>query len=402
MFISEHFLASEFINKYELPPLLAANKSNKVTVLPVFLSPSTVEKSGIEFLNPDTGKKEVIKLTEFQGFGTPKKTLEEHNSAKKKRTFVELAARIRELAAKNPTQVEEEVVVNKVVEVQKKNKKLNAESDKRLKKLKKSVVYSLSKLNGALPVLEDHLSNYSDYKASNKAGEDTSKQLMERLMGLSFEHLKTVLLQTYEELEERDNQSGKQIVTKISRLLLPWLFVSSENVDIDVSQFEISPGSLIRTIPAGLVSIVELILAGIDRREAFYEQDNEEFGFPVGRYGVQLPALESGLQDRAEEILRDDLFLKTKPPTETSSLSSQEKDTIIENQINFFMKEGYRTYLICWLPEDEGEKSRYITKIEGIKRCYPSLEIISLDRRLMPRDQKLFNEIRKIMRQESQ
>ncbi|MBF0583456.1 MAG: toll/interleukin-1 receptor domain-containing protein [Magnetococcales bacterium] len=98
LFISEHFLASSFIQDNELPPLLAACEAGRLTVLPVFLSPSTVDQAGISFVHPDTGKPATITLTEFQGFGTLDETLAEMRTAEKQRVFVDLAKRIRELA----------------------------------------------------------------------------------------------------------------------------------------------------------------------------------------------------------------------------------------------------------------------------------------------------------------
>ncbi|HAT49101.1 MAG: toll/interleukin-1 receptor domain-containing protein [Nitrospirae bacterium] len=98
LFISEHFLASHFIKTCELPPILSASEQGRLTVLPVFLSPSSVGEMEISFIHPDSGSNSQIKLTEFQGFGTLGTTLEELQPVERKRKFLELSQRIRELA----------------------------------------------------------------------------------------------------------------------------------------------------------------------------------------------------------------------------------------------------------------------------------------------------------------
>jgi len=82
LLVSQAFLASKFIAEREIPRLLARAAAGRLTVLPVFLSPSTIE---------DTP------LVQFQGYGSPKKALSEMSWSNRAREYTKLAKRLRSL-----------------------------------------------------------------------------------------------------------------------------------------------------------------------------------------------------------------------------------------------------------------------------------------------------------------
>jgi len=84
LFISQHFLASDFIHDEELPRILQREEAGELTMLPVFLDVSDV--------------KNFDKLTRLQGIGTPDKPLLSRDSQECKQLYLELTNRIRELA----------------------------------------------------------------------------------------------------------------------------------------------------------------------------------------------------------------------------------------------------------------------------------------------------------------
>ncbi len=84
LFISQDFLASDFIYDKELPRILAREAARELTVLPVFLRVSDV--------------KNFDKLARFQGIGTPDKPLLARNTHEQEQLYLELTERIRELA----------------------------------------------------------------------------------------------------------------------------------------------------------------------------------------------------------------------------------------------------------------------------------------------------------------
>jgi M6 family metalloprotease-like protein len=98
LLISQDFLASQFIYEEELPRILRRQLEGHLTVFPVFLRPSTVSSDAITFADRD-GVSQRITLSEFQGFGTPERTLQELATVERARVFVELHRRILQFVA---------------------------------------------------------------------------------------------------------------------------------------------------------------------------------------------------------------------------------------------------------------------------------------------------------------
>ncbi len=96
VFVSQDFLASDFIYAEELPRLLAAADAGRLTLIPVFLSPSNVADLDVPFTAAG-GEEKREKLTRFQGHGTPEKTLADMGWSERERIFSRLAHRLKEL-----------------------------------------------------------------------------------------------------------------------------------------------------------------------------------------------------------------------------------------------------------------------------------------------------------------
>lgn len=101
LFVSQDFLASAFIFEKELPAILAAAKAGRLTVLPVFLSPSDVENTPISFTDPQTDVQHKQTLDTYQGLNTPDQPLSKKSWSEKERVYQKLAGRIRELAGQS-------------------------------------------------------------------------------------------------------------------------------------------------------------------------------------------------------------------------------------------------------------------------------------------------------------
>jgi TIR domain len=101
LLISQEFLTSRFIRDEELPRILRRQLGGTLTVLPVYLSPSTVTSTTISFTDKQGLRREAI-LSNFQGFGTPDKTIKELPPTERDRRFLKLHDRIRELARSAP------------------------------------------------------------------------------------------------------------------------------------------------------------------------------------------------------------------------------------------------------------------------------------------------------------
>ena len=96
LLISQDFLDSAFITQEEAPRILEREAAGRLTVLPVFLSPSLVEDIG--FSDPRTGGGAKVLLTKFQGYGTPDKPLSDLEWSARERIYTDLARRLRSLA----------------------------------------------------------------------------------------------------------------------------------------------------------------------------------------------------------------------------------------------------------------------------------------------------------------
>ncbi|MBW8874303.1 MAG: toll/interleukin-1 receptor domain-containing protein [Acidobacteria bacterium] len=100
LLISQDFLNSRFITEEEVPRVLAREASGKMTVLPVFLSPSFAEETG--YPDPRTGGRSTVLLTRFQGYGKPDHPLSELEWSARDRIYLELAKRLRTLSGVAP------------------------------------------------------------------------------------------------------------------------------------------------------------------------------------------------------------------------------------------------------------------------------------------------------------
>lgn len=97
LLISQDFLNSKFITEEEVPRILAREAAGKMTIIPVFLSPSLVEE--VEFPDPHTSGQGKLLLTKFQGYGKPNQPLSDLEWSARERIYYDLSRRLRTLFA---------------------------------------------------------------------------------------------------------------------------------------------------------------------------------------------------------------------------------------------------------------------------------------------------------------
>ena len=97
LFVSQDFLASDFITERELPLVLAAEHAGDLKVIPVFLRPSLADDVEYAFLDSD-GEEHRVKLTGFQGYGTPARPLADLSWSGRERAYAKLAKQLRALS----------------------------------------------------------------------------------------------------------------------------------------------------------------------------------------------------------------------------------------------------------------------------------------------------------------
>ena len=105
LLVSQDFLDSEFIYREELPRLVAAAEAGGLTLIPVFLSPSLVDEIEIPFTD-SSGEERRVKLSKYQGYGTPAKPLSELIWSDRERIYAKLARRLKDLGGSPAAAVE--------------------------------------------------------------------------------------------------------------------------------------------------------------------------------------------------------------------------------------------------------------------------------------------------------
>ena len=96
LLISQDFLDSTFIVREELPRILEREAAGRLTVIPVFLSPSLVGDVG--FSDPRSGGRDKVFLTKFQGYGRPDQPLSDLEWSERERIYRDLARQIQSLS----------------------------------------------------------------------------------------------------------------------------------------------------------------------------------------------------------------------------------------------------------------------------------------------------------------
>ncbi len=105
LLISQDFLASDFIHREELPRIVARAEARELTLIPVFLSPSGVDDLEVSYPDAATGGERRVRLTKYQGYGTPARPLADLTWSNRERTYARLVHRLKQLEGR-PVEVE--------------------------------------------------------------------------------------------------------------------------------------------------------------------------------------------------------------------------------------------------------------------------------------------------------
>ncbi|MBF0305957.1 MAG: metallophosphoesterase [Alphaproteobacteria bacterium] len=263
---------------------------------------------------------------------------------------------------------------------------LREDAQARFGKLKQAIVAALDVDDAALKALAALFPTPDN---------EDSTTVVEWLVSLDFLVGKEVLLMAHAALKSARNAVGAATIIKVSRLLIPWLYVSGH--EIDPVWERVVPGQTLLPIRAGSVTFAEIVMAGLDRREVNWETLADPDGFPGGAHARTIRQPEGGMTDTTEANLRDDLFGIVKAPWEAALLGDTEKDDAILRQLRFFLMQGIRVYLTFLVPKNSAARTRAVAMLDRIRARYPVLAIIDLDWELRGEHQDFFNEIRHLM-----
>ena len=274
------------------------------------------------------------------------------------------------------------------------------DGEKLLRKLTKRIADHLAGSPSAMAVLHKALFP-SETSAAPLPSQDAS-DLTEKIMGQGFVDVLRALRKAREELKEKDDPQGEEVVRKVSRLLLPFLYAkfSVKEKDRKTWAFKGTLGDVL-PIPAGIRSMAELVMAGLDHREVDWAAKSR---FPHGKNMIDMSHLpEGGIRTEATDLntLRNELFKHhVEVPVEVldKEVSSQDKDKSINIELKHMFKVNeVRLYLVCGMPSRDQDAQDYLKRRNKLLvDTYPLLAVLELAGDLHD-DEKLFNELRELL-----
>lgn len=275
------------------------------------------------------------------------------------------------------------------------------DSEKLFNDLKGEIAQTLARSSSAMDALEAEMKG----EKSEGASKERSVHLMERLIALDFDLGKKSLLAAREYLTKVSDTNGQRVVEKVARLLIPWLYVVSLNASdlVKLEWGEMSTLGHVLKLPAGIATLASIIMAGLDRREVCWKLKEK---WPVAEQGGQLREVlqqpEGGIGDTTWNNVMQDLGERTKIPDEAlDSMETQEESIRIELE-QAFKEDGVRVFFLCGNPpKNDQDRKIYDNLRDRLQRAFPTLALIDLDQKWLTKDQKLFNEIRKLLPMEA-
>ena len=96
LFISKHFLASDFIRKSELPFILSKQLNRKKRILPVMINPCLFDVTFFRYPDPELGP-HIFDLSSIQFFNDTNKPLSELTENEQDMVFVKIAKHLYEI-----------------------------------------------------------------------------------------------------------------------------------------------------------------------------------------------------------------------------------------------------------------------------------------------------------------
>lgn len=266
------------------------------------------------------------------------------------------------------------------------------DSDTQLKRLKGDIAEALRSSTVAMNLLEHFLG------LTDAADGDRAQAVTEGLMGLNFENGWQSLLKVHNALDQTNERPGRDVIVRVSRLLIPFLFVAGQENEFGPLR-QTNQGYLMG-VPAGTHTIAEIAMAGLSRREVSWKKIEGDRPFPQGNFGAFQRFLpEAGTGVNWETAMRDELFLLVKPPADAPrAISIEDKDKAINDGLQYWMEEkGVRIYLILDPPDSPDDAPLFEKQVEHLQKRYKLLALLRLDPKLWTPHTRLFDQIRPLM-----
>ncbi|MBF0141567.1 MAG: metallophosphoesterase [Magnetococcales bacterium] len=284
-----------------------------------------------------------------------------------------------------------------------KSQSFKRDTDRLFEKLKGEIVSTLASSSNAMAKLDDVMKNCETKLIPNSR----QARLMACLLDKNFETGKDILLQTHTSLRNIGDKAGSLVIEKVSRLLIPWLYVLRSDYcqELDREWDQRCVQGDVVSIPAGITSFAEIIMAGLYRREVIWNSIKNNQGkiiqFPEGQFSsgsfnfLQQPANGILSEDDRMKNFREDLYKRIEVPSGTCKLTPSVQNESIRIQLRFLrdQKDSVIYYVYDRIQDNPDDEKIQKDSIVQIRKEFPEVVFIELNRELHPRDQKLFNEI---------
>ncbi|MBF8271849.1 MAG: protein of unknown function DUF323 [Magnetococcales bacterium] len=271
-----------------------------------------------------------------------------------------------------------------------------------LENFKRKIAQSLATSNSVMDLLWSKL-GVMDFRGEPSRIQATYQvHIIDKMMALDFNAAKDILLHAYQSMQSSKDTNGCRAIVNISKILLPWLFVSQTDAGESIEQRwnKLEGLGNVRSIQAGTASMAEIIMAGIDRREVAWSNTN--YKWPTGVHAIRLIDFlsqpEGGISEKTKDFIINDMARRVAIPTEALESSQLNMIRTVLIELDQAKKTGKRFYLICdHNPLRHWDQKAYEELLAWIITTFPLLDLIRLDSSLVTHDQKLFNEIRPLM-----
>jgi len=228
---------------------------------------------------------------------------------------------------------------------------------------------------------------------------DQARSTAARLLDLGVPEVITRCKQVHDELADGDRPDDAKVVVDLIQLLLPAIYDHGVIEAVRTRKYQVDAALI--ELPAGIRTVAEVIMAGVDRRRTLYREDQERF--PEGVYSLPLPP-EGGFDGDGEafrrawnehlinklcpadaETLRcawDDYMIGrfAAPEPRARQRATRELIELAADELDYRSREQGKTYYFLTDAPAEADARRALAQMIGqLKESYPAVVFLQLN-----------------------
>ncbi len=354
LLVSPGFLASDYIDQYELPAILEASKNRGVVILPVIVSKCRFEHS---------------ELAKFSSVNDPERTLREQRPAQRDAIWVKLVADVEST--------------------------LEKWQNKPKGQIPKDGDSALAEVTHLLASAEDLAAAFG---AELNVTDPTQhiKEIVDRLWETQINDFERIAFKVFKAIAAGDEHSLGNL-QQVLNVMLPMLY----DQDIVNSVHSELMNSTFVQLPVKTKTVAEIVMAAVGRRPASYREPLDGSNWPVGRSLLEAPP-EMGFSNPGQGMVAafDQFLIEKYVDSEDRSGNINISRELINDALAWIAEElggedSHRHYLILE-PKAIGEHMDQIDMLRGV---YPQIIFVVLqeDPGLLPHERRLARPLRAIL-----